>query len=41
MDGGEFVRDAGDVDMSVADAQTLAALVPSTNINSYNEMLGE
>lgn len=41
MDGGEFVLDAVDVDMSVADAQTLAALVPSTNINSYNEMLGE
>ena len=28
---GEFVLDAVDVDMSVADAQTLAALVPSTS----------
>lgn len=36
MDGEEFSIAEENVDMSIVDAATVASLVPSTNINSYN-----
>lgn len=41
MDGDEFSIAAEDVDMSMLDAETVASMVPSTNINSYNDMIQE